>query len=59
MAQKYVNESDDLDSLAEAHAVRKDTSQAIARFVTLQRFDHVVVEKAYSADLQSAINKVL
>jgi len=53
--QEYVDERDELKCFAEAHAVRKDTAEAVARLKPLQRLNEVVIEETNSTDLRQTL----
>ena len=50
--QEYVDERDDLDGLAETHAVREDATEPVARLEPVQRFNDVVVKESDSTNLE-------
>ena len=51
VTQEAVDERDHLQRLAQAHAVRQNAAEAVARLVLLQRLNEIVVQEAHAADL--------
>lgn len=49
--QKDVDERNDLQSLAQAHAVSQDAAKATAGLVPIQRFNEVIIEKPDPSNL--------
>lgn len=50
--QKNVDEGNDLQSFAQAHAVSEDAAKATAGLVPVQRLDQVIIEKPDSPNLK-------
>lgn len=50
--QQDVSEGNDLQCLAQPHAVSEDAAKATARFIPLQRLNEVVIEKPDSPNLK-------
>lgn len=51
--QQYVNEGNDLQGLAQPHAVSEDAPKATAGLIAFQRLDEVVIKKPDSPDLRN------
>lgn len=54
--QQDVNEGDDLQCLAQPHAVCKDAAKTTAGLIPLQRLDEVIIEKPDSPNLRDKEN---
>ena len=55
VTKEDIDEGDDLDRLAEPHAVRQDAAQSRARAEPLQGLDDVVVQEPDTSDLRDAV----
>lgn len=56
VSEQDVDEGDDLQRLAQAHAVGQDAAKAVAAAEALHRLHQVVIQEADSADLRETEN---
>lgn len=54
VSEQDIDEGDDLQRFAEAHAVSEDAAKAAAAAETLHGLHHVVIQETYSTDLRRA-----